>query len=182
LFGNKNMIRAATVEDAKALALLNDAVWRMHATANPLYFNQPADPSRMTSWFAEILGRASTIAFVATDQGEVVGYAFAEIMTKVESTVTRGRRYLMIHHVAIAPAHRRHGFGRGLLKRCLSEARIQDATHAELGVWAFNESAREFFCRCGFAEMWRQMGMDLKNEDNEQSSPLVRLSRDDKQM
>lgn len=162
------MIRAATVEDAKALAVLNDAVWRTHAEAFPLVFNPPADPSTMTSWFAGILGRASTLAFVATDQGEVVGYAFAEVITKVESTVTRGRRYVMIQHVAIAPAHRRHGFGRGLLKRCLSEARTQGATHAELGVWAFNENARDFFRRCGFAEMWRQMGMELKKEGAEQ--------------
>jgi hypothetical protein len=57
-FGNPNMIRAATVEDAKALAVLNDAVWRTHAEAFPLVFNPPADPSMMTSWFAGILGRA----------------------------------------------------------------------------------------------------------------------------
>jgi N-acetylglutamate synthase len=82
------------------------------------------------------------LSFVAVD-GQVV---VATILSGHD-----GRRGL-IHHLAVAPAHRRHGLGRNLVSRSLAALRHDGIEKCHLLVFRENASGRAFWNRIGAEE------------------------------
>jgi ribosomal-protein-alanine N-acetyltransferase len=72
---------------------------------------------------------------------------------------------LLINNVAIAPAHRRRGLGRGLLSRLLEDGRAAGCRRALLEVRPSNEGARRLYGRMGFREVGRRRGYYSDGED-----------------
>jgi ribosomal protein S18 acetylase RimI-like enzyme len=73
-----------------------------------------------------------------------------------------GRRGI-IYHLAIAPAYRRQGLARRLVRECLDGLRDVGITRALILVARDNEPARTFWRRAGWEEVPRAvlMGIDL---------------------
>jgi putative acetyltransferase len=62
-----------------------------------------------------------------------------------------------IHHLAVAPAYRRHGVGTDLLEYCLSRLREADIPRCNLFLYDDNEVGRRFWERHGWqaASTWK---------------------------
>jgi putative acetyltransferase len=60
-----------------------------------------------------------------------------------------GRR-AAVHHLAVAPAHRRRGVGSDLLEYCVSRLREADIPRCNLYLYDDNELGRRFWERHGF--------------------------------
>lgn len=90
---------------------------------------------------ARFLRRNPGLSFVAIDDSELVGTILCG---------HDGRRGL-IHHLVVAPSHRRRGLGRALLRQGLSALRLEGITKAHLMVFRANESGLAF---------WRAVGIE----------------------
>lgn len=128
-------VRAARVEDEKAIGRIDAATWTTEVS--------PA-PARVGDGFFEH-NKLSDI-LVAEVDGQVVGYA----------SLTRGSRLLSHAHVleinglAVDPGHQRRGVGRALVEACVAGARRQGARKLTLRVLGFNHRARRLYESCGF--------------------------------
>ena len=58
---------------------------------------------------------------------------------------------IYIHHVSVRPSFRRQGVGTALLAAVRAAANDAGLTLIALDVWTFNDEARAFFVRNGFA-------------------------------
>ena len=83
-----------------------------------------------------------TVVLVACERGLIVGFAVMEFGDE--------RAHLVL--LAVRPAHRRRGIGRGLLEWLLESARTAGMESVHLELRAGNEAARGFYRALGFSE------------------------------
>ncbi len=131
-------VRAATPDDAEALAALLTALLAEHDT------EAPAD-------FAAALARDGFgthprfEALIAEDGGEAVG---ATLFYPVYRPSRAGHGLLM-EDIYVAPEARRLGVGRLLLARLAALARARGCTYIEWTVEDANDAARAFYSTSG---------------------------------
>jgi ribosomal protein S18 acetylase RimI-like enzyme len=146
----KAVIREATEADANGISSLNIDVQAAHASAMPWWF-KPAGPDTFPpDAVALLLSDPSSLVFIAEFESSPVGYAYAEIFDRPETSFNYAYQMLYVHHITVRPAHRRQGIGRALLEAVQTAANKRDIRMISLDVWTFNVEARAFFSGSGF--------------------------------
>ena len=153
-------ILKATIEEAGEIALLNDAVQRMHFERYPNIFKYPLDRSEMEKFWRERLSEADNFAFIARVSGQAVGYVLSAIQRRPESALQHAQETMYIQEIYIEPANRRQGIGRELMQAVEDVAAGHGIGRFSLVSWEFNKDAHAFFERLGFCRacrvMWRE--------------------------
>jgi ribosomal protein S18 acetylase RimI-like enzyme len=154
----KPAIRAAARADAALLSSLNTDVQAVHARAHPCWF-KPEGPETFPPAAAEaLLTRTENLVLIAEVDSEPVGYAYAEVVQRPEDAFRQAYRMVYVHHLSVRPAWQRRGIGEALLASVRQAAADRGIALLGLDVWSFNEGARAFFRRQGFAtyneRMW----------------------------
>jgi len=90
----------------------------------------------------EYLKRSPGLSLVARLDGQIVGAVLCG---------HDGRRGYL-HHLAVAPAHRRQGIGKALVDAALSRLRDLGIQKCHLFIFAGNAQAREFWRKIGWAD------------------------------
>jgi ribosomal protein S18 acetylase RimI-like enzyme len=90
---------------------------------------------------AAFLERNAGLSVCARDGGRIVGAVLAG---------HDGRRGYL-HHLAVAPAHRRRGLGRRLVEICIARLRSAGIPKCNVFVFADNAEGDEFWRAIGFA-------------------------------
>jgi len=124
------VIRPARVDDAVAIAALDDVTWSFDVTPSP----RSSVPSSIDGML------------VAEDGGEIVGYVAVGRATRLESN----RHVADIRGLAVAPDHQGRGLGRALVQAALDAARERGARKVTLRVLGPNTAARALYESCGF--------------------------------
>ena len=88
----------------------------------------------------EFLARNPGMCFVARDGGAIVGTVLCG---------TDGRRGYL-HHLAVAPGHRRRGIGSALVQHCMAALKQWNIPRCHLFVLPTNEAAMAFYGRLGW--------------------------------
>jgi diamine N-acetyltransferase len=145
------VIRKAVERDAATLGALNADVQAIHAAALPWLF-KPSGPDTFAPCEVEpLLAQPENLFFIAEMDGTVAGYAYAEIQERPETPFAYAHNLVYLHHISVRPAHRRHGVGSALMGAVRNAATEAGIALIMLDVWTFNEDARAFFHRRGFA-------------------------------
>ena len=100
---------------------------------------------------ARFLARNPGLSRVATDESATVGVALCG---------HDGRRG-HIYHLAVDPTYRRRGLGKRLLDECLEGLRRTGVKRVIIMVAADNPRGREFWKRCGWAEITGVISMGI---------------------
>jgi ribosomal protein S18 acetylase RimI-like enzyme len=157
------LIRKATAQDVTMLRTLNADVQRIHAAALPWLFKPPG-PDTLASWeVTPLLTEPENFVFIAEADGIAAGYAYAEIQERPETPFTHAYDMMYLHHLSVRPAYRRQGVGSALIGAVRGAAAAAGVTLVALDVWLFNDGARAFFCRHGFAACHERMWSRLSN-------------------
>ena len=144
-------VRRAISSDADVIAALNAEVQDLHASALPWWF-KPAGPQTFPpEQAAALLAMPSSIVFLAKRDAMAVGYAYAEVVSQPETAWRHAQAIVYVHQIGVRAEQRRQGIGTALLAAIRAEAERLGITTVALDVWTFNESARAFFRRQGFA-------------------------------
>jgi diamine N-acetyltransferase len=156
------LIRKATEQDADVLRALNADVQAIHAAALPWLFKPPGLDT-LASWDVKpLLTEPENLVFIAEVDGVAAGYAYTQIQERRETPFTYGYDMMYLHHLSVRPSHRRHGVGSALIGAVREAAAEAGVTLVALDVWLFNDAARAFFRRHGFAacheRMWSRLG------------------------
>jgi ribosomal protein S18 acetylase RimI-like enzyme len=145
------LIRKAVEQDADVLGALNADVQAVHAAAMPWLFKPPGPDTFPPAAVKDLLAQPENLIFLAEVDGTAAGYAYAEVVERPETPFIHAQDTLHLHHISVRPAWRRHGVGSALIAAVRAAATDAGITHVALDVWTFNEEARAFFRRCGFA-------------------------------
>jgi ribosomal protein S18 acetylase RimI-like enzyme len=143
------LIRKAVEQDAAILGALNADVQDIHAAALPWLF-KPSGPD-IFGEIKSLLGEPENLFFIAAVEGAAAGYAYAEIQARQETPFVHAHDMIYLHHISVKAAYRRRGVGSALLAAVRDAAASAGVTPIVLDVWTFNEEARAFFRRRGFA-------------------------------
>jgi GNAT superfamily N-acetyltransferase len=144
-------IRRATATDAGLLSTLNADVQAIHAAALPGWFKPPGPESFPPAAAAAVIARSDSLVFLAQSGADAAGYAYAEILRQGETPLRHAYEMVYLHHISVRPAHRRQGVGSALIEAVRSAAGEIGITLLGADIWSFNDAARAFFRRHGFA-------------------------------
>jgi len=145
-------IRTAVPEDCYRIRPLQDEIAQLHYSVRfdlfkpePRYFTEESLAARLSD-------PKHAVYIAETDDGQVVGYVFAWVISYEDHPVYRDHNCFYIDDICILSSHRRNRIGRMLFDRCTRRAREMGCTRVELGVWAFNKNAIDFYKSCGMSE------------------------------
>jgi GNAT superfamily N-acetyltransferase len=142
--------------DFDAIAHLNEGVQNLHHKLYPEEFKS-FDLSLAESAFKRILADPDSIAFLATREGEAIGYILCMIKTRAESEFQYAKTTLLIDQIYVRDAYRKQGLAKALLDKAVDLAREKGIKEIGLNHWEANAAAGEFFAKNGFTYFNRQM-------------------------
>ena len=152
-------ILLAKLEHVCEIALLNDAVQKMHAERHPEVFKYPTDAAEMEKFFRDIISAENNFIFLARISEQTVGYVWGEIQRRSENVFKYDNKWMYIHQLSVEPDYHRKGVGRSLMNALNNVARENGISKFVLDSWAFNKEGHTFFEELGFScfkiSMWR---------------------------
>lgn len=142
------VIRAATLDDAMAIAGVHVASWRQaYAGLIDEEYLAQLDVGSRAAWWQQVLDdNHSTQVWVAEDDGEVVG--FASLGPSLDEDAAR--ETMQVYTLYLDPAAWGRGAARSLI-RTVIEA-VPSGAPVTLWVAAGNDRARHFYRRNGFVD------------------------------
>ncbi len=147
------LIRAATEEDAPAIALLLSAATE-HLTRQfgKGHWSHPATERSV------LRGIKTSRVLIARDGSAIV--ATLRLATKKPWAIDPAyfvsvRRPLYLHDMAVEPGLQRQGVGRRILEEATEVARAWPGDAIRLDAYDHNAGAGSFYARCGFREVGR---------------------------
>ena len=147
--GEDPVVRKAKLEDAPALAALNQTVHKLHVDRLSGLFREPS-LGETTRAMQTQLERENTFAFVAEVGDDPVGYILMRSLSWAEGPFTFARDFILIDQISVEPEWRGRGIGSELLKAVESWGEAHGIRAIELESWAFNTGAHRFFEAKGY--------------------------------
>jgi GNAT superfamily N-acetyltransferase len=138
-------VRTATPADARALAELR---WEFRAAKTAPTETRDAFVARCADWMTAELQRGAWRAWVAEEDGRVVGQIWLQLLSKLPNPAEERERHAYISNVYVTPAAR-GGVGTRLLQTAIDWACVNDVDRVVL--WPTVRS-RSMYLRHGFAE------------------------------
>jgi ribosomal protein S18 acetylase RimI-like enzyme len=158
-------IRLATPNDAESIAALNAEVQQVHADALPHLFKPPSEETFPASLVRQLLAEPNTYIFIASENGAPVGYIYAQIIRRAETSLRYAWDRLYIHHLSVNQAAQRQGVGQSLIQAVVRVAKAHGIATIALDVWALNTKARSFFAAQGFTVYQETMWLHLSGQE-----------------
>ena len=151
-------IRNAVLSDGERIIALLEQIGEYHHNGRPDIFKSGIKKYNLDN-FKEILANPAKPVFSAVDKdsGEVLGYAFCEIMTYKDHPVFRDMKTLYIDDLCVDEKCRGQGAGILLVEKCKEFAREANCYNIDLNVWEFNQNAVRFYEKCGMTMQRRRM-------------------------
>ena len=157
----KTEIRRAEPKDCGRILELLLQVEAVHQKGRPDLFREHGvkftEPELL-----EIIADDMRPVFVAMLDGAVMGYVFGIISETKDSTMLFDMKTIHLEDVCVDEACRGTGIGGALMEYVTDWAKANGCDRMDLDVWEFNEGARRFYERWGFATQKRRMDMWLK--------------------
>src|SRR5690348_7401793 len=108
-------VRPAESGDAELLARLNRPVQQLHARLHPDLFKSATDEAAVAAFFAGQLAAPSSDIGICEEDGEPLGYIWAERHHRAETPFCTATARLYIHHLSVVESARRQGAATALL-------------------------------------------------------------------
>lgn len=144
------MIRKATIQDVKILALLNKEVQNLHHKLLPDIF-KPHAQSETEKEFRKLLKNKVITAFISFDElNEANGYVLFEKKLHKNTAFCYAYESLYVQHIAVAKNSQKKGVGKELINEVILKAKSLKIDQIELDVWSLNTQAKKFFVAQGF--------------------------------
>ncbi len=157
-------IRHAIPNDRLKIRPLQTEIADLHHAGRPDLFRTEARYYN-ESTFRQMLDDPNHFIFLAeSDNGEPVGYAFAEIKHIRNHSTYIDFDQFYIDDICVAKKYRRQGVGTRLFERCLYEAENANCYTIDLGVYHFNKDAIKFYEKMGMRPRLYHMERILNKE------------------
>jgi len=157
------VIRRALRTDLPRLGRLGALLVEAHHALDPQRFLAASDrtPAGYASFLGTKLEDPDAAILVADHDGDVVGYAYAEV--EGYDWMSLRAPAGVLHDVVVDPDHRGRGIGRSLVDAALSYLRSRGAPRVVLSTAERNEAAQRLFASMGFRRTMIEMTRELED-------------------
>ncbi len=152
------MIRMAEIADTNAVAEIFAQLHNKHIEIREGYFNKLSDSDFVRETRSLIEGDCDVL--VCEEDGEIKGYALVNYLTQSDTFHTVPLR-CFVDQFAVKDSCRRQGIGTKLMRHIVDTARERGCVSIELGVWAENYDAVDFYATMGFRPRTYKMELAL---------------------
>ncbi len=142
-------IRKAVKKDAEKLSELLRTIAQLHHDGRPDIYGAGGAKYNLTDVEKKIENTDELILVAVNEDDVVMGYTMSKIIDVEENGILLGYRKMYIDDVCVDSSARKLGIGRKLMEATKKEAENNGCHLVELNVWAFNESAVDFYKSCG---------------------------------
>ncbi|MFB8377122.1 GNAT family N-acetyltransferase [Paenibacillus taichungensis] len=145
-------IRRAVIGDYTEVSALMDELHRLHVEARPDVYRELQTRMSLTE-YEQLLETDHRFLYVAEwlEQGEIVGYASAQLNVIQNVTLLKDRKMLYINEIIVASKHRGHGTGKLLMQELIELGKEMQVDSVELTVSTFNNGAQAFYEQMGLS-------------------------------
>jgi len=159
-------IRPANDRDTEALCEAYYDFHELHVRGVPTHLRSLGDkkqwdPSYLRDALSKITGSDDSEIFVAEVAGTLVGLIEVYMRQDPDEVALVRHQYAELQSLMVLAPFRRNGAGTQLVEVARQWAREKGATEMRLGVWEFNEEAREFYEAIGFRTLKRRLVAEL---------------------
>lgn len=133
-----------------------------HNQISDNYFKEQDDDYEQIDFLASLTDD-NTIALVAENDGNVVGYLLAD---EKEVAYLRAPKLMHICNLGVSRAYRNQGIGHLLMDEIVKIAQNRQVDEIKLGVFIKNTAARHLYEQYGFEAIEQRMSLKLKNKEN----------------
>ncbi|SEB25462.1 GNAT family N-acetyltransferase [Paenibacillus sp. 276b] len=145
-------IRRAVIGDYTGVSVLMDELHHLHVEDRPDVYRELQ--TRMShKEYEELLETDHRYLYVAEllEQGEIVGFASAQLNVIQNVDLLKDRKMLYIHEIIVGSKHRGHGTGKLLMQELIELGKEMQVDSVELTVSTFNTGAQAFYEQMGLA-------------------------------
>lgn len=149
---SKINIRRAVMGDYTGVSALMDELHQLHVEARPDVYRELQ--TRMSEKeYEQLLETDHRYLYVAElpDQGEIVGYANAQLNVIQNVDLLKDRKMLYINEIIVGSKHRGLGTGKRLMQELIELGKEIQVDSVELTVSTFNTGAQAFYEQLGLA-------------------------------
>jgi diamine N-acetyltransferase len=147
--GEAHLMNIYQTKDYKKIAVLNEAVQKVHVEAYPDYFKE-YKYEEIKEFFKDIIPEPHHIFLILEDEGEAIGYAWVETKHYPENPFKKAYSSLLVHQLSIDANARRKGYGSFFMKEIICFAKKFNLHKIELDYWRDNKMAKDFYQKQGF--------------------------------
>lgn len=153
-------VRDVLYDELPRVNELREMVNRLHVEGRPDIF-RPGFNEEMRNHLYVRFGAEDAEILVALVDGAVAGFAMLDWIDRPGSPYNLPRRFCHVAEIGVDAEYRRRGVGRALVEGIRAACRERGFSRVELDVWAFNDSAYEFYESAGFHCFRRFMEMEV---------------------
>lgn len=155
-------IRNAVQEDCTRVRPLQKEIADLHYKGRPDLFKTEARYFSEESFSERLNDQKHTVLIAETENGAVVGYAFAWVINYRNHPTYNDFDCFYIDDICVIKSFKRNGIGRKLFNCCKALAQEKNCKLIDLGVYSFNTEAIAFYESCGMHERIRRMEYRLE--------------------
>ncbi len=159
-------IRPANEHDIGALCEIYYDFHEFHVCGVPTHLRSLGDRERwdrsvLRKTLGTIIKSDDSEIFVADVAGELAGLIEVYMRQDADEPTLVRHQYAELQSLMVSSTFRRNGIGTRLVEVAQRWAWERGATEMRLGLWEFNEAAREFYEALGFKTLQRRMVTEL---------------------
>lgn len=167
-----NIRRFRKADLIKVLELCRE-VRDYHNQISDNYFKEQDDEYEQTDFLASLTDD-NTIALVAENDGNIVGYLLAD---EKEVAYLRAPKLMHICNFGVGKTYRNQGIGHLLMDEIVKIAEDRQVDEIKLGVFINNTAACHLYEQYGFKAVEQRMSLKLRRKNDENSSNRRRSRR-----
>jgi ribosomal protein S18 acetylase RimI-like enzyme len=155
-------IRPAKDHDIEALCEMYYDFHEFHVCGVPTHLRSLGNKAQWDqASLREVLGKImqgdESEIFVAETAGKLAGLIEVYVRQDPDEAALIQHRYVELQSLVVLAPFRRKDIGTRLVEAARRWGREKGATEVRLGVWEFNQAAREFYEAVGFRTLKRRM-------------------------
>ena len=143
------MTEITSTKDHKVLAELNKMVQDLHHELYPNEF-KAFNQQLMEDAFERMIEQVDCHAYLATLDGENVGYMLCFERTREDNAFQYEKKFIVVDQIAVLPDSQGKGVGYALLQEAEKLAVSNGMNHIQINHWRLNDKAKQFFTQQGF--------------------------------
>ena len=144
-------VRRAEKRDAARISELLVTIAELHHNGRPDIYGAGGAKYDIAAVESKIADENEIILVAVNEDDTVMGYTMSKITETEAQGIILPHRKMYIDDVCVDSTFRKLGIGRRLMDATRQTAIDKKCDMVELNVWAFNESAVEFYKSCGMS-------------------------------
>ncbi|MFC4560160.1 GNAT family N-acetyltransferase [Virgibacillus kekensis] len=157
----KFKVKEATLDDYERIKPIHKMVHELHVNGRPDRYKL-VENTLDKDYFRGLIEGEDGSVFIVEQEKEIIAFAFVRETETPKRATLIPKKNVFIEDFGVDEKYRGKGLGRMLFNKAHDLAKDINADSLELGVWEFNEEAREFYETMGMTTQARKMELKIK--------------------